>query len=171
MRLLLDHDMAVYSAHLPLDVHPLHGNNARLGTLLKLQQVQPVAAVEPVGVLMQGQSDTAISPAAFAELLQTLTGRTVLLHQSARAPALIRRIAWCSGGGQGYLPQAVAAGAELFFSGEVSEQTIHQADELGIHFIAAGHHATERYGVQALGQWLASQTGIEVEFIDMDNPA
>lgn len=171
LQTLLQHDINLLAYHLPLDVHPLHGNNARLGALLQLQQVQPVVAVEPVGVLMQGQSETAISPAAFAELLQTLTGRAVLLHQSATAPALVTRIAWCSGGGQGYLPQAVAAGAELFFSGEVSEQTIHQADELGIHFIAAGHHATERYGVQALGQWLASQTGIEVEFIDIDNPA
>jgi len=171
LQTLLQHDINLLAYHLPLDVHPLHGNNARLGALLKLQQVQPVAGVEPLGVLMQGEAGTAISPTDFAGLVQALTGRSVLLHQSAQAPALVKRIAWCSGGGQGYLPQAVAAGAELFFSGEVSEQTIHQADELGIHFIAAGHHATERYGVQALGQWLASQTGIEVEFIDMDNPA
>ncbi len=171
LQTLLQHDINLLAYHLPLDVHPVHGNNAQLGHLLALQQVQPIAGVEPLGVLMQGQTEQPLHATDVATKLQLLTGRQVLLHQSAAAPEQVRRIAWCSGGGQGYIAQAAAAGAELFFSGEVSEQTIHQADELGIHFIAAGHHATERYGVAALGRWLAAQTGVEVEFIDVDNPA
>lgn len=80
-------------------------------------------------------------------------------------------MAWCTGGGQGYIEQAAAAGAQLFITGEVSEQTIHLSRELGIHFIAAGHHATERYGIKALGECIAGQFGLDVQFIDIDNPA
>jgi putative NIF3 family GTP cyclohydrolase 1 type 2 len=83
----------------------------------------------------------------------------------------VKTVAWCTGGGQGYIEAAASAGVDLFISGEVSEQTIHSANELGIHFIAAGHHATERYGIKALGEWLAAETGIDVQFVDIYNPA
>jgi putative NIF3 family GTP cyclohydrolase 1 type 2 len=83
---------------------------------------------------------------------------------------LIKRVAWCTGAAQSYLEQAVAAGADMFITGEVSEQTVHVARECGIDFVAAGHHATERYGVQALGEHLAGELGLEHRFIDIDNP-
>jgi putative NIF3 family GTP cyclohydrolase 1 type 2 len=82
----------------------------------------------------------------------------------------VRRVAWCTGGGQAYIEQAVNAGAELFITGEVSEQTVHVAREEGIQFVAAGHHATERYGVQALAAELVSRFDLEHQFIDIDNP-
>ncbi len=83
----------------------------------------------------------------------------------------VRKVAWCTGGGQGYIDRAADWGADLFVTGEVSEQTIHSARERGIGFIAAGHHATERFGVQSVGRWLAETLGLEHEFIDIDNPA
>lgn len=171
LQTLLKHDINLVAYHLPLDIHPTLGNNAQLGQLLQLQQLRAIPTAEPLGVLMQGDCAQPISAADFAERISQQLGRQVLLHESKAASAQIRTVAWCSGGGQGYLPQAAAAGADLFFSGEVSEQTIHQADELGIHFIAAGHHATERYGIKALGEWLAMTTGLTVEFVDLDNPA
>lgn len=170
---LLRHDISLLAYHLPLDVHPTLGNNAQLGKLLRLTNVRPLLSVEPRGVVMLGDVPEdgldAVSATDIAEQLALLLGREPLLHVAGDAK--VRTLAWCSGGGQGYIQAAAEAGADLFFSGEVSEQTIHCADELGIHFIAAGHHATERYGIQALGQWLAEQSGIEVCFIDVPNPA
>ena len=93
----------------------------------------------------------------------------MLVHDAAVGD--VTTVAWCTGGGQGYIEQAAEAGAQLFISGEVSEQTIHLSRELGIHFIAAGHHATERYGVKALGEYIASNFDVDVQFIDIDNPA
>ncbi|MDU3891013.1 MAG: Nif3-like dinuclear metal center hexameric protein, partial [Serratia liquefaciens] len=87
------------------------------------------------------------------------------------APAHIRRVAWCTGGGQGFIDSAARFGVDAFITGEVSEQTIHSAREMSIHFFAAGHHATERGGVKALGEWLAEQHGFDVTFIDIPNPA
>ena len=173
LQTLLQHDINLLAYHLPLDVHPTLGNNARLGQLLALCNVRPLPGIEPLGVVMMGELIAPQTPVAVAATLAQVLQRLPLLHQVATADAAlqVRTLAWCSGGGQGYIEAAAAAGAELFFSGEVSEQTIHCADELGIHFIAAGHHATERYGIEALGLWLAAETGIEVEFIDLPNPA
>jgi putative NIF3 family GTP cyclohydrolase 1 type 2 len=96
-------------------------------------------------------------------------GRTVL-HCGESGPALIETVAWCTGGGQSYINLAAEQGIDAFISGEASEQTIHTAREMGMHFFAAGHHATERYGVKALGEWLATEHGVEVIFVDIDNP-
>ncbi len=172
LQTLLNHDINLLAYHLPLDIQPELGNNARLGQLLQLENVRPLTVAEPLGVVMLGDVPSchqSRSAKDWAAVLETLLQRQPLVHPAG--PATINTIGWCSGGGQGYIEVAAQAGADLFFSGEVSEQTIHSADELGIHFIAAGHHATERYGIQALGQWLAAQTGIEVEFIDLPNPA
>ena len=166
---LLRHDISLLAYHLPLDVHPTLGNNAQLGQLLGLTNIRALSSVEPRGVVMLGDVAAQVPAADIALRLKQLLGREPLLHVAGDAK--VQTLAWCSGGGQGYIQAAADAGADLFFSGEVSEQTIHCADELGIHFIAAGHHATERYGIQALGQWLAAQTGIEVCFIDVPNPA
>lgn len=169
LQTLLRHDISLLAYHLPLDVHPTLGNNAQLGALLGLENIRSLATVEPKGVVMLGELPTPQTASEVAGMLEQLLSRQPLLHRVSTTA--VKTLAWCSGGGQGYIEAAAQAGAQLFFSGEVSEQTIHCADELGIDFIAAGHHATERYGIQALGQWLAAQTGIEVCFIDVPNPA
>lgn len=177
LQTLLSHDINLLAYHLPLDVHPKLGNNAQLGLLLNAQNITAVTSVEPVGVLMQGELAQPQSTTKLARQLENILGRQVLLHCAVDGTVncdcshSVTKLAWCTGGGQGYIEHAAAAGAQLFISGEVSEQTIHLSRELGIHFIAAGHHATERYGVKALGEFIAGQFGLDVQFIDIDNPA
>lgn len=170
LQALLANDINLFAYHLPLDIHPTLGNNAQLGKLLNAESITPLVTVEPVGVLMQGEYPEPRSLSEVAVLLQQQLGREVLAHD-AGTNKIVRKLAWCTGGGQGYIEQAAAAGADLFISGEVSEQTIHVSRELNIHFIAAGHHATERYGVKALGEYLGANYPVEVKFIDIDNPA
>nr|WP_301003515.1 Nif3-like dinuclear metal center hexameric protein [Arsukibacterium sp.] len=170
LQALLANDINLFAYHLPLDIHPKLGNNAQLGKLLKAESITPLATIEPVGVLMQGDFITPRRLSEVAALLQQQLNRDVLTHD-AGSNKPVRKLAWCTGGGQGYIEQAAAAGADLFISGEVSEQTIHVSRELDIHFIAAGHHATERYGVKALGEYLSANYPLEVQFIDIDNPA
>jgi len=166
---LLTHDINLLAYHLPLDVHPLLGNNAQLGALLQATAIQPVLSAEPKGVLMQGEWHSSRTLQQIAEQLKQQLGRELLVHDAGIGA--VRKLAWCTGGGQSYIEQAALAGAQLFISGEVSEQTIHLSRELGIHFIAAGHHATERYGVKALGEYVAARFNLDVQFIDIDNPA
>lgn len=109
-----------------------------------------------------------MTAAALKERIAVALGREPL-HVAA-GPDAIRRIGFCTGGAQGFIEQAVQMGCDAYISGEISEQTVHVAREAGIHYFAAGHHATERYGVQALGELLAGQLGIEHEFVDIDNP-
>ncbi|MDX1677278.1 Nif3-like dinuclear metal center hexameric protein [Arsukibacterium sp.] len=170
LQALLVNDINLFAYHLPLDIHPQLGNNAQLGKRLNVQSMTPLPTVEPVGVVLQGEYPEPKSLTEVALLLQQQLGRDVLVHD-AGSNKPIRKLAWCTGGGQGYIEQAAAAGADLFISGEVSEQTIHVSRELDIHFIAAGHHATERYGVKALGDYLAANHQLDVKFIDIDNPA
>jgi dinuclear metal center YbgI/SA1388 family protein len=169
LQTLLQHDISLFAYHLPLDIHPELGNNAQLGALLGFPDSSALASVEPVGVVRQTQLTEALCLADMVARMQQQLQRPVFAHDAGIGE--IRHIAWCTGGGQGYIDAAAAAGAQLFISGEVSEQTIHSANELGIHFIAAGHHATERYGVKALGEWLAAQADVEVVFTDIYNPA
>ncbi len=170
LQTLLKHDINLYAWHLPLDAHPQWGNNACLGRELGFTITGPLVAGDPTCLLMTGTVATPCSGAALQAQLQTTLRRDVL-HCGDQAPAEIRKVAWCTGGGQSYLAQAAEAGFDAFITGEVSEQTIHIAREMGIHFFAAGHHATERYGIRALGEWLANQHGLEVTFLDIDNPA
>lgn len=169
LALLLQHDINLLAYHLPLDVNAELGNNAQLGKLLGIAEPEAVLTAEPLGVLQQGQLATATLLSDIAAQLRQALGREVLVEDAGIG--LVKQIAWCTGGGQGYIEQAAAAGAQLFVTGEVSEQTIHVARELGIHFIAAGHHATERYGIKALGEYLAAELGLKVHFVDIANPA
>lgn len=165
---LLQHDINLYAYHLPLDAHPELGNNAQLARLLDIQVTGPLEQDNPRSLVLTGELAEPLSASEFATRLQETLGR-VPLH-CAGGPDEIRTVAWCSGGGQGYLELAARAGIDAFFSGEVSEQTFHVAREMGTHFFAAGHHATERYGVKALGEWLAREHGLDVTFVDIDNP-
>lgn len=165
---LLGHDISLLAYHLPLDAHPQLGNNAQLGLRLGIRETRPLdpAASDAVGDI--GELPAARPAGELVAQLAELTGREPLHIGDSAAP--VRRIAWCTGAAQSYLPQALAAGADLFITGEVSEPTVHMAREEGIHFVAAGHHATERYGVQALGEHLAGHFGLEHRFVDIDNP-
>ena len=165
---LLGNEVSLLAYHLPLDAHPEVGNNARLGRLLGMDRHEPLQPEDPGGVGNIGTLPEALAAGTLVEQLEQITGRSAL--HIGDAEALVRRIAWCTGAAQGYIEAAVAAGADLFVTGEVSEQTVHIAREEGIHFVAAGHHATERYGVQALGEHLAETFSLQHRFIDIDNP-
>lgn len=168
LKTLLGHDISLLAYHLPLDLHPEVGNNVQLGRQLGLSIEGPLEPGNPRSIVLLGAPAEPTSPADFARHVGAVLGREPLLVEGDRP---IRRIAWCTGGAQGYIDQAIAAGVDAYLTGEVSEQTVHSARENGITFIAAGHHATERYGVQALGRYLAERFGIEHQFIDCPNPA
>jgi dinuclear metal center YbgI/SA1388 family protein len=165
MAAMLKHDISLFAYHLPLDAHPVLGNNAQLAAKFGWK-VDGNFGEQNIGFI--GTPATSISAAQLAQQVGNVLSRPPqLLGDAARE---VKRVAWCSGGAQGYFEQAIAAGADLFLSGEVSEQTYHLALESGIPYIAAGHHATERYGVQALGRHLAEARGIECEYLELDNP-
>ncbi|HEY3699356.1 MAG TPA: Nif3-like dinuclear metal center hexameric protein [Spongiibacteraceae bacterium] len=167
LQLLLQHDISLLAYHLPLDAHPLLGNNAQLAQRLDITitgGLQPGA--NPIGNI--GMLAEPMTPAAFIAKIEQRLGRAPQFIAGGDHP--IRTLAWCTGAAQSYIEQAAALGVDAFLSGEISEQTVHSARELGLHFIAAGHHATERHGVQALGDHLAAHFGIEHHFIDIDNP-
>lgn len=166
---LLVHDVNLLAYHLPLDAHPTLGNNARLGALLGLRPEGHFGAQDLgfVGVPEDGRP--LAGAAALGERLQQLLGRAVLQVGPQTGP--ITRVAWCSGGAQGYFEDAIAAGAQAFITGEISEPQAHLARECGVAFFACGHHATERYGAPAMAAHVAQQLGLAHEFIDIDNPA
>jgi dinuclear metal center YbgI/SA1388 family protein len=162
---LLRHNISLLAYHLPLDAHPHFGNNAQLAGKLGAELEgwfgeQNIAA--------HGFLHDKPSLAAWVEKIGANLGRQPLMIGDANQP--IHRVAWCSGGGQGYFEQAVQLGVDAFLTGEISEQNVHFARETGVAFIAAGHHATERYGVQALGEHLAERFGIEHHHIEIANP-
>ncbi|MGD8203498.1 type 2 GTP cyclohydrolase I [Pantoea sp. FN0305] len=165
LRTLLANDINLYGWHLPLDAHPQLGNNAQLAQALNINVQGEIQPLVPWGELKES-----LSGAQLAERINRVLGRQPL-HCSDNAPSQIRRIAWCSGGGQGFIDSAADFGVDAFITGEVSEQTIHSARENGLHFFAAGHHATERGGIRALGEWLAAHHQLDVTFIDIANPA
>jgi dinuclear metal center YbgI/SA1388 family protein len=167
LKALLSNDVSLLAYHLPLDVHPDVGNNVQLAARLGITVEGPLEPDNPRTVGLIGSLAEAMSAQAFARHVGEVLGREPLLVEGSD---MIRRVGWCTGGGQGYIDQAIAAGVDLYLSGEASEQTFHSARENGISFIAAGHHATERYGVQALGDYLARRFAVEHIFIDCPNP-
>ena len=169
IKALLVNDMNLYGYHLPLDVHPELGNNAQLAKLLDIENLQPLEK-GAVSIPVWGELKEPMTGENFAEKIEKVLNRKPLICIE-NGPHLIRKIGICTGGGQGYIDLAAEQGCDAFITGEVSEQTIHSAREQGLHFFSAGHHATERYGIKALGEWLAKEYGFDVEFKDIDNPA
>ncbi len=165
---LLRNDVSLLAYHLPLDAHPEVGNNACLGRLLGLAQSEPMDPVAPDAVGNVASFEEPRSAGQVVADLARITGRQPL--HIGDPEQTVSRVAWCTGAAQSYIDQALAAGAELFITGEVSEPTVHTAREEGIQFVAAGHHATERFGVQALGEHLSGRFGIEHRYIEVDNP-
>ncbi len=166
---LLRADMSLLAYHLPLDAHAELGNNARLAQVLDINVTGAYATDSGPNMLRTGTLQQAQSGAQFAAHIERALARAPL--HVVGAAAHIKTIAWCSGGAQGYIERAAALEVDAYLSGEVSEYTVHIARETGLHFFAAGHHATERYGVQALGAHLAQQFGLRHEYVEIDNPA
>lgn len=164
LKTLLTNDINLYGWHLPLDAHPEVGNNVQLAKLLDI-----TVSGEIDTYLLEGHFEQPIS----AEQLSQRLAERLQRHPLYCGPdkkGMIKRVAWCTGGAPDFIEQAADAGVDAFITGEVSERTTHIARERGIHFFSAGHHATERGGIQALGEWLTRTYGLDVTFIDIDNP-
>jgi dinuclear metal center YbgI/SA1388 family protein len=167
IELLLAHQITLFAYHLPLDAHAEFGNNAQFGAKLKL------VADARFGEQNLGFIGSAAQPLTTAALTALLT------YRMGRAPTVVegdtgrplQRIAWCTGGAQGYFESAIAAGADAFITGEISEPQAHLARETGVTFVACGHHASERFGAPALAAHLAEKFGLEHRFVEIDNPA
>ncbi|MDR9432315.1 MAG: Nif3-like dinuclear metal center hexameric protein [Spiribacter sp.] len=169
IKLLIENELNLLAYHLPLDIHPQFGNNACLGALLGVECRPPVSVGGVDGLLWHGRLPEPISPSTLSARLADGLGQSPVHIEVEVAP--IKTIAWCSGGGQKFIQAAAALEVDAYISGEISEQTTHEARELGLHYFAAGHHATERAGVKTVGEHLADQFEIEHEFIDDPNPA
>lgn len=169
LALLLAHDINLLAYHLPLDAHPELGNNAQLARHLGLVGHASFGE-QNLGWLGERANGPGFDSAqALADHVAYKLNRPVALIDKAQIA--IKKIAWCSGGAQSYFEAAIAAGADAFITGELSEPQAHLARECGVAYLACGHHATERYGAPAVAAHVAAQFGLEHEFIDIDNPA
>lgn len=165
LKTLLNHNINLIAYHLPLDAHPSLGNNKQLAERLGIEATGPV---DESGLIWQGRLPKPLSADEFSRQVTSALNRSPLLIPGGDHP--IETIAWCTGGAPDYITQAADLNFDAYLTGEVAERTTHSARELGIHFYAAGHHATERYGIEALGQHLQQEFQLNVEFIDIDNP-
>lgn len=166
---LLAHDINLLAYHLPLDAHPELGNNAQLARVLGWHPTGRFGE-QDLGFLGTPADSSLFEDAdALATSVQTALGRPVVLVRGTRSP--VRQLAWCTGAAQGYFEAAIAAGADAFITGEISEPQAHYARESGVAFLACGHHATERYGAPAVAAHIAQRFGLAHDFIDIDNPA
>lgn len=168
LQTLLGHDISLIAYHLPLDIHPQLGNNVQLAKRLGLQVEGPLErdSRNPVG--LWGRLNQPLTAAEFADKIGRELGRQP--QHIAGTGDLISTVGWCTGAAQGYIDHAISRGLDAFISGEISEPTVYAARESGVHYFAAGHHATERFGVQALGERLADELDIEHCYIELDNP-
>lgn len=166
---LMKHDINLIAYHLPLDAHPQLGNNAQLAKRFGFEVDGFFGRPGETEIAMYGCLSDAMDSSRFAEHVANALDRQPLYIASAPNKK-IERVAWCSGGAQSYFDLAIDLGVDAFITGEASEQNYHQALEHGVDFIAAGHHATERYGVQALAEHLSQHFGLEYEYYEMSNP-
>ncbi|OXL16544.1 Nif3-like dinuclear metal center hexameric protein [Polynucleobacter cosmopolitanus] len=175
LKLLMDHEINLFAYHLPLDVHPVLGNNAQLAKVMGWKPLMgskraSLGSASPMdGLIWEGHPEA--SQKTLGQLARSISGRLgrdPLVIGDLNKP--IKRIAWCTGGAQGYINQAIEMKVDAYISGEVSEQTFHAAEESGVAYIAAGHHATERYGIGALGEFVAQKYKLKHQFVDIPNP-
>ena len=169
IKALIENGINLYAYHLPLDVHPILGNNAKLAEMLDIEVLGGLEEGNPNSVAIYGQFAQPLSGEELAARL-SITLHREPLHIGDNAPKEIKTVGWCTGGGQDFIELAANKGLDAFISGEISERTVHISRELGIHYFSAGHHATERYGIKSLGDYLADKHNLDVTFIDVDNP-
>ncbi|PUE52066.1 Nif3-like dinuclear metal center hexameric protein [Limnohabitans parvus] len=167
LRLLLTHGIHLFAYHLPLDAHPELGNNAQLARVLGLQ-IEGRFGEQDLGFLGAGTPDWSSSQ-VLADHVAAVLGHSVTCVGGTDRP--VRRVAWCTGGAQGYFESAIAQGVDAFITGEISEPQAHLAKETGVAFLACGHHASERYGAPAVAARVAQDLGLQHRFIEIDNPA
>lgn len=167
LKLLLSHDINLFAYHLPLDMHPDFGNNVQLAKVLGLAPDGRFGN-DALGWLGTPMDSTIQTAGQLVRHIELALGRAPLLIGDPAQP--LGRVGWCTGAAQNMLQDAISAGATAYLSGEISEPTVHLARETGVAYLACGHHATERYGVQALGEHLAGHFGISHCFIDIPNP-
>ena len=165
IQFLLQHEMNLFAYHLPLDAHAELGNNVMLAKQLGLNMVGNAGEKD---MLLITELNASQLLQDFANLIEQKLTRKPLVIGDLNKP--VTSIAICTGAAQGYIEQALAANVDVFISGEISEQTVHIANESGMSYISAGHHATERYGIQALGEHLGQKFGLQHQFIDIENP-
>ena len=175
LKLLMDHEINLFAYHLPLDVHPVLGNNAQLAKVMGWKPLKGAeraflgSALPLDGLIWEGHpEDSQKTLGHLARSISGRLGRDPLVIGDLNKP--IKRIAWCTGGAQGYINEAISMKVDAYISGEVSEQTFHAAQESGVAYIAAGHHATERYGIGALGEFVAQKYKLKHQFVDIPNP-
>ena len=166
---LLESNISLLAYHLPLDAHAELGNNITLASKLQFNVEGCVEQGPAKGLLWYGELDSAMMGGELSAHIDKCLDR-LPLHLSASSDKKIKRLGWCTGGAQHYLEDAAKMGLDAFISGEVSEQSFHLAKELDIHYYAAGHHATEMYGVQALAKHLSKEFEIRTKFVDIYNP-
>ena len=172
LQLALQHELNLFAFHLPLDAHPVLGNNAQLAQTLRFEPDRdadgnPVTC-GPDGLVWLGRLAAPQPLNALGQAIGDALHRAPLVV--GKPQQRVQRVAWCTGGAQGFMQAAIDAGVDAYLTGEASEQTFHLAQETGVAFIGAGHHATERYGIKALGEAAARELGVSVEFVDLDNP-
>lgn len=165
---LLEQNITLFAYHLPLDCHLLLGNNAQIASRLLVQDIQQHDIAGVKNLLWSGRLKNSVSAADFNVLLARCFNRMPV--HLAGSSKLIKRVAWCTGAAQDYLSQASELEVDAYISGEVCERTYHEALELGIHYFACGHHVTERYGIQALGEQLKLEFNLEHTYIELENP-
>jgi dinuclear metal center YbgI/SA1388 family protein len=162
---LLKNDLNLMAYHLPLDAHIEFGNNVQLGRVLG---ILPNGFTGESNIIAYGDLLAPMTLQAFATHIESALQRAPLIIGDSQK--MVQKVAWCTGAAQGYIDMAIELGVDVYISGEISEQTTHQAVESGVSYISAGHHVTERYGVQALGQHLARKFNLTHQFIDINNP-
>lgn len=168
LKALLLNDISLFAYHLPLDAHHELGNNVQLAKKLGLGMTGALFPDSPKQVGNVAVLDEPMLVQDFVALCEQVLLQKPI-HITGNQPT-IQKIGFCTGAAQGFIEQAVLMGCDAYLSGEISEPTVHVAREMGIHYFAAGHHATERYGVQAVGDFVAALLGIEHVFVDVENP-
>lgn len=165
---LLKHDISLLAYHLPLDSHPQWGNNVQLAKILDFEITGPIDINDKTVPGCMGRLKHSMSAKELSDHIAQRLNRPP--QHIGEEDDIINTIAWCTGGAQSYMSYAINEGIDAYLTGEINEPSVHNARESGTHYYAAGHHATERYGAKALGEHLAEEFGLEVEFIDIDNP-
>lgn len=165
---LLKHDISLIAYHLPLDCHPVWGNNVQLAKVLDIEIEGPIDANNPSTPGNIGRLKTPMLAADFAKHIEQKLNRAP--QHVGNPKEIIETVAWCTGGAEGYMQYAIDQGIDAYITGEINEPAFHNAQETGCHFFSAGHHATERYGAKTLGEHLADEFALDVEFVDINNP-